>query len=216
MSTMAARAHGAVLSARRSRALARISLAARLAGVDLDLSVAPTARLGRIDIRFTGPGPARLHIGAHSVIDDVELRMGGGSVEVGDWCEVRAGVRMVVGGSFVAEGENFISWGTVVHCAEAVTLGHRSSFGEYVTIADSVHEHVEGEWHIDHVSTAPVRVGVDTWVGAKATITRGVTVGDHCVVAAAAVVTRDVPDRHLAMGIPATSRALGPLRPSSS
>ena len=204
-----ARAHRVLLAARRSRAVARIGLAARLAGVELDLAVASTARIGRLDVRFTSPEPARLHIGPHVVIDDAELRIGGGSIEIGDWSELRRGVRMVVGGRFVAEGEAFVSWGVVIHCAEEVTVGRQAVLAEYVTVTDSVHEHVAGEWHLDHVRASAVRVGADTWVGAKSTITKGVTVGDHCVVGAGAVVTRDVPDRHVALGVPATVRPLG-------
>lgn len=204
-----ARAHRALLDARRSSAVTRIRLAARLAGVDLDLSVAPTARIGRLDVRFTSSEPARLHVGPHAAIDDAELRLGGGSVEIGEWSELRSGVRMVVGGRFVAEGENLVSWGVVVHCAEEVSLERRAVLAEYVTVTDSVHVHVEDGWHLDHVRASAVRVGTDTWLGAKATITKGVTVGDHCVVGAGAVVTRDVPDRHIALGVPATVRPLG-------
>lgn len=205
----AARAHRALLAARRSAAVSRIRLAARLAGVDLDLSVAPTAHIGRLDVRFTSPQPARLHVGPHVTIHDAELRLGGGSVDIGEWSDLRGGVRMVVGGRFVAESENLVSWGVVVHCSEEVTLGRRAVLAEYVTLTDSVHQHVEGEWHLDHVRTSAVRVGTDTWVGAKSTITRGVTIGDHCVVGAGAVVTRDVPDRHVALGVPASVRPLG-------
>ncbi|MFM2280568.1 MAG: hypothetical protein RLZZ444_2799 [Pseudomonadota bacterium] len=49
----------------------------------------------------------------------------------------------------------------------------------------------------------PVTIGNDVWVGAKATILRGVTIGDGAVVAANAVVTRDVPAYAIVAGIPA-------------
>lgn len=204
-----ARAHGALVAARRLRAIARVRAAARLAGVALDLRIADDAVLGDVDVRFAGPGRAVLHVGSHTVVDDgVEIRLAGGSVRIGEWCEVRSGVRVMAGGDLVVEGQNLLSWGMVIHCDEAVVLERQSTFGEYVTVSDSAHEHVEGGWHLDQVRTAPVRVGTDTWVGAKATIMRGVTVGAHCIVAGSAVVTRDVPDRHLAIGIPAVPRPL--------
>jgi acetyltransferase-like isoleucine patch superfamily enzyme len=204
-----ARAHGGLVRARRLRAVTRIRAAARLAGAALDLDVADDAVLGDLDVRFAGPGRAVLHIGAHTVLDDgVEIRLSGGSVRIGEWCEVRSGVRIMVGGELEVRGQNLLSWGMVVHCNEAIVLDRQSTFGEYVTISDSAHEHVEDGWHLDQLRTAPVRVGADTWVGAKATITRGVTVGDRCTVAGSAVVTRDVPDDHLAAGIPAVARPL--------
>jgi acetyltransferase-like isoleucine patch superfamily enzyme len=191
-------------------AVARIRVAAWRADVDLDLQVAPTARLGRIDVRFVQGRAARLHIGEHSVIDDgVELRFRGGGLQIGDWCELRRGSCAMVGGRLTLEGQNLLSWGVVIHCDEAVTIGRRSSLSEHATVTDSIHDHAEGEWHLDRVRTDPVVVGTDTWVGAKATITQGVTVGDHCVVAAGAVVTHDVPDRHAALGVPASARPLG-------
>jgi len=50
---------------------------------------------------------------------------------------------------------------------------------------------------------APVKVGDDVWIGAGAVIIPGVTVGNHAVIAAGAVVTKDVPAWHVAGGVPA-------------
>lgn len=49
----------------------------------------------------------------------------------------------------------------------------------------------------------PVKIGHDCWVGAKAVIFPGVKIGNYCVVAAGAVVTRDVPDYCVVGGVPA-------------
>jgi acetyltransferase-like isoleucine patch superfamily enzyme len=50
---------------------------------------------------------------------------------------------------------------------------------------------------------APIRIGRGVWIGAGATILQGVTVGDDAVVAAGAVVTKDVAPRTLVGGVPA-------------
>ena len=50
---------------------------------------------------------------------------------------------------------------------------------------------------------APIRVGNDVWIGANATVLPGVTVGDGAVIAAGAVVTRDVPPMTVVGGVPA-------------
>lgn len=50
---------------------------------------------------------------------------------------------------------------------------------------------------------APVTIGDDVWIGGNATILPGVTIGSNVVVAAGAVVTRDVPDSALVGGVPA-------------
>lgn len=51
--------------------------------------------------------------------------------------------------------------------------------------------------------TTQVRLGSDVWVGARAVIFGGVTVGDGAIVAAGAVVTKDVPALAIVAGVPA-------------
>ncbi|MBQ6421947.1 MAG: sugar O-acetyltransferase [Prevotella sp.] len=50
---------------------------------------------------------------------------------------------------------------------------------------------------------APVRIGNDVWLGGNVTILPGVTIGNNVVVAAGAVVNKDVPDNSLVGGVPA-------------
>ncbi len=50
---------------------------------------------------------------------------------------------------------------------------------------------------------APIVLGKNVWRGSNATILQGVTIGDNAVVAAGAVVTRDVPDNTIVGGVPA-------------
>ena len=49
----------------------------------------------------------------------------------------------------------------------------------------------------------PVRIGNDVWIGGNVTILPGVTIGNNVVIGAGAVVTKDITDNSLAMGIPA-------------
>ncbi|GGH87258.1 hypothetical protein GCM10007362_48960 [Saccharibacillus endophyticus] len=50
---------------------------------------------------------------------------------------------------------------------------------------------------------APVVIGQNVWIGSNATLLPGVTIGDHAVVAAGAVVTKDVPQDAVVAGVPA-------------
>lgn len=50
---------------------------------------------------------------------------------------------------------------------------------------------------------APIRIGRNVWIGSHATILPGVTIGDHAIVAAGAVVTKDVPADMIVGGVPA-------------
>ena len=49
----------------------------------------------------------------------------------------------------------------------------------------------------------PVRIGNDVWIGGNVTILPGITIGNNVVIAAGAVVTKDVPDNCLVGGVPA-------------
>lgn len=49
----------------------------------------------------------------------------------------------------------------------------------------------------------PIHIGNDVWLGGNVTILPGVTIGNNVIVAAGAVVNRDVPDNTLVGGVPA-------------
>ena len=49
----------------------------------------------------------------------------------------------------------------------------------------------------------PIKVGDNCWFGANVSVMPGVTIGNGCVIAAGAVVTKDIPDNSLAAGVPA-------------
>ena len=53
------------------------------------------------------------------------------------------------------------------------------------------------------MSLAPIRLGKRVWIGAHATILAGVTIGDNSIVAAGAVVTKNVPPNVIVGGVPA-------------
>ena len=50
---------------------------------------------------------------------------------------------------------------------------------------------------------APVKIGKRVWIGAHATVLAGVVIGDNAIVAAGAVVTKDVPANAVVAGVPA-------------
>jgi len=51
--------------------------------------------------------------------------------------------------------------------------------------------------------TAPITVGNDVYLGVRALILPGVTIGNRCIIAAGSVVTRDVPQNSVVGGVPA-------------
>ncbi|MBR7031392.1 MAG: acyltransferase [Prevotella sp.] len=86
-----------------------------------------------------------------------------------------------------------------------VTIGNHVNLAQGITVTALNHNFTEKDMRIDEqgVSTTPVTIGHDIWIGANAVILPGVTIGDHSVVAAGAVVTKDVPPHTLVAGVPA-------------
>ena len=86
-----------------------------------------------------------------------------------------------------------------------VSIGSHVNLAQGITVTALNHNFAEKDLRIDEqgISTNPVTIGNDIWIGANAVILPGVTIGDHSVVAAGAVVTKDVPPHTLVAGVPA-------------
>lgn len=149
-------------------------------------------------------GNGRLYIGMHWH----------GSRYLPSEYKMLAGSRLIVDGQFMIYtgcsvileagaalqlGSGYINNGVILHCHKQISIGHDVAFAKGVTIRDSDSHSINGNKDI----TAPIRIGNHVWIGVNATILKGVTIGDGAVIAAGAVVTRDVPAHTLAGGVPA-------------
>ena len=86
-----------------------------------------------------------------------------------------------------------------------VTIGDHVNLAQGITVTALNHNFADTDKRIDEqgVSTIPVVIEDDIWIGANAVVLPGVTIGHHSVVAAGAVVTKDVPPHSLVAGVPA-------------
>jgi acetyltransferase-like isoleucine patch superfamily enzyme len=86
-----------------------------------------------------------------------------------------------------------------------VCIGSHVNLAQGVTITALNHRFEDTTKRIDEqgITTKSVVIGDDVWIGANAVVLPGVTIGNHCVVAAGAVVTKDVPGNSLVGGVPA-------------
>lgn len=94
-----------------------------------------------------------------------------------------------------------------IHCTVIgpVTIGSHVNLAQGITVTALNHNFEDAAKRIDEqgISTKPVVIGDDVWIGANAVILPGVTIGSHAVIAAGAVVTKDVPSHTLVAGVPA-------------
>ena len=59
----------------------------------------------------------------------------------------------------------------------------------------SIYDHDHDSMHRGNFITSPIVIGENTWIGANCVILKGVSIGEGCIIAAASVVTKDVPDK---------------------
>lgn len=98
----------------------------------------------------------------------------------------------------IGEGSS-VGDNTQIHCCEKIEIG------KHVLISWGVNI-IENNYHTTAdglIKSAPIKIGDRVWIGCNVIITAGVTIGDGCIIAAGAVVTKDIPAGMLAGGNPA-------------
>ncbi len=129
-----------------------------------------------------------------------------GNVEVGEACELNQGVELnPFGGSIRVADRVWLGPYVVIYGHGGVEIGEWTMVSMHATIVSSNHA-IPGmdrcmRWEKDVL--LPTKIGRDVWIGANAVILGGVTIGDGAVVAAGAVVTKDVEAGAIVAGNPA-------------
>ena len=126
----------------------------------------------------------KFELGAHSTIEDFStVNNGVGHVIIGDRTRIGLGNTLI----------------------GPVTIGNDIRLAQNVVLSGLNHNYTDINLpiHAQGVSTAPIVVEDETWIGSNAVIVAGVTVGKHCIVAAGSVVTKSVPPYSVVVGNPA-------------
>jgi len=95
----------------------------------------------------------------------------------------------------------FINSGCHFQDQGGITIGDSSLIGHNVVLATINHDLDPRNERKNHY--APIHIGAHVWIGSNATVLPGVTIGDWAVVAAGAVVTKNVPPYTVVGGVPA-------------
>lgn len=113
-------------------------------------------------------------------------------------------------GSFISIGDNailelgngsYLNGQCKLICHTKISIGDGTIIADNVTIRDSDMHTIVGK---ETEMSKPIIIGNHVWIGDGATILKGVTIGDGSIIAAKAVVTKDVPEGTLVGGIPAS------------
>lgn len=125
----------------------------------------------------------KFELGQHSVIED--------------FCTINNGVGDVIIGS-----ETLIGMGNVI--IGPVKIGDAVIFAQNVVVSGLNHNYEDIHKPIlkQNVTTSPIVVEDECWIGANVVITAGVTIGKHSVIAAGSIVTKNVPPYSVVVGNP--------------
>lgn len=127
-------------------------------------------------------------------------------------------IRCFEKGKVIIGEYNWLSLRAQIVCANSVRIGNYCLFGRDVYISDTNEHPIDPSerfkatlqfWDnrkVDRyyfVDNSPVSIGNNVWIGERAIILKGVSIGDNSVVAAGSVVTKDVPKNTIVGGNPA-------------
>lgn len=155
--------------------------------------------------------PQKISLGNRVAIDDGVLLDASGAGDLG----IELGDHVIVSRNCVIQGKTgsvLIGPKTDLGCNVVITSNSGIEIGHSVLIAANCYIG-GGRYITDHLdipmmdqgvyTKGPVVIKDDVWLGAGATVLDGVTVGQGCIVGAGAVVTRDLPEYSIAVGVPA-------------
>lgn len=105
-------------------------------------------------------------------------------------------------GLWIGDG-TYIGPGVVIGVGGAIRIGQNVQLGSGVTIIAENHESGPEGPSATEVTRKGVQLGDRVWLGHRATVLDGVTLGDGCIVGAGAVVTKSFPPGTTVVGVPA-------------
>jgi acetyltransferase-like isoleucine patch superfamily enzyme len=137
---------------------------------------------------------------------ELHARPGYGRLEIGRWVHIGDGNSLRCHEGSLRIGDKVVfGKDNTVNCYLDIEFGATSIVADWVYVCDFDHrfDDVTRPIKDQGIVKTPVRIGPDVWMGTKVTVLRGTTVGRGTVLAAHAVVTKDIPPYSVAVGSPA-------------
>lgn len=122
---------------------------------------------------------------------------------VGEDVHIRQQLAVDYGAHISIGARTFVNSGLTALDVARITIGADVQIGPNVQLLTPTHP-VDPEERLEKWETGlPITIGDNVWLGGGVIVVAGVTIGEHTVVGAGAVVTKDLPARVLAVGNPA-------------
>jgi acetyltransferase-like isoleucine patch superfamily enzyme len=136
---------------------------------------------------------------------ELRARPGYGRLVIGRWVHLGDGnVLRAHEGTLTVGDKCVLGRDNTVNCFLDVEIGAATLVADWVYVCDF--DHLTEDVHVpikdQGIVKSPVRIGPGTWIGVKASVLRGTSLGRGCVLAAHAVARGDYPDGSVVAGIP--------------
>lgn len=159
----------------------------------------------RLIINFRNTEKIYLSVGEDSMLDcNITFESELGQVVVGDRCFIGSS-NIICRSKIIIENDVFIAWGGYIYDHNSHSLDYREREND---IVQQLSDYRAGRNFIENknwtaVSSKPIRICSNAWIGMNATILKGVTIGEGAIVGAGSVVTKDVEPWTIVGGNPA-------------
>lgn len=128
------------------------------------------------------------------------LTIKGGVIEKGARINLGKNAELKIGNYF------YLNSYSIIDCHYKIVIGNRVMIGPLCYIGDFDHDikvDLTAKHHRMNKKYGEIIIKDNVWIGSGAKILKGVTIGENSVIAAGAVVTKDIPDNVVAAGVPA-------------
>lgn len=148
------------------------------------------------------------HLGARIRMRGRPAVVTNGSLTIGERTQLvsyvaRLEIVVAYGATMKIGAHSLVNFGTSLVAHDSVTIGDHCLIGTHCMIMDSPFHNVEPDQRLAPPETAPITIGNNVWLASRVIVMPGVTIGDDSVVGIGSVVTKDIPPRSLAVGVPA-------------
>lgn len=153
-------------------------------------------------------------IGSHVILNDGSTKR---DIQLGEFVTIYGTLQSQSGGKIFMGDFTRLGKNSIIRCVESVIVGSDTAIADNVVISDNGNHPIDPVFRrkmkedaLDgpmrlwkNSEHAPVVIGENVWVCEGVRINRGVTIGDNSIIAAGAIVTKDVPPNVIVAGIPA-------------
>jgi acetyltransferase-like isoleucine patch superfamily enzyme len=150
---------------------------------------------GRFHLGYVWPKPKYIPLPSLLTMED------NSKLIIDDYFYIVSGCHIAIGkGAKLKIGSGYIHSEATIDCSKKITIGQDVIISKDVVIRDTDSHRITSH---KHNPTQPIEIENHVWIGIRATILKGVKIGKGSVIAAGAVVTKDVPENCIVGGVPA-------------